>query len=59
MPRDAAPSPEGARNVLDQLAAIGTDVGSNNVSDYVELRVIDSLKQEGYFARLEQAYPLR
>jgi NitT/TauT family transport system substrate-binding protein len=59
MPRDAAPSPEGARNVLDQLAAIGTDVGSKNVSDYVDLGVIDSLKQEGYFARLEQSYRLK
>ena len=30
MPRDAAPSVEGARNVLAQLEAIGTDIGSRN-----------------------------
>ena len=28
MPRDAAPSLEGAKNVLAQLEAIGTDIGS-------------------------------
>jgi len=59
MPRDAAPSLEGARNVLDQLAAIGTDVPSKDVKDYVDLGVIDSLKRDGYFARLQQTYPVK
>ena len=43
--------------MLDQLAAIGTDVASRNVSDYIDLGVIEGLKQEGYFARLAQTYP--
>jgi NitT/TauT family transport system substrate-binding protein len=59
MPRDAAPSLAGAQNVLDQLAAIGTDVASRNVNEYVDLGIIEGLKQDGYFARLEQAYPVK
>jgi NitT/TauT family transport system substrate-binding protein len=59
MPRDAAPSPAGVHNVLDQLAAIGTDVASRNLSEYVDLGIIEGLKQDGYFARLEQAYPVK
>src|SRR5262249_11175869 len=52
MPRDAAPSIEGAQNVLDQLAAIGIEVGSRNVKDYLDLSIIERLKQDGYFAGL-------
>jgi NitT/TauT family transport system substrate-binding protein len=59
MPHDAAPSLAGVHNVLDQLAAIGTDVASRNVTDYVDLGIIERLKQDGYFARLEQAYPVK
>ena len=59
MPRDAAPSLEGARNVLDQLAAIGTDVPSRDMKDYLDLSVIDSLKQAGYFAQVQQTYPIK
>jgi NitT/TauT family transport system substrate-binding protein len=59
MPLDAAPSREGAQNVLAQLEAIGTDIGSRNVDDYLDLSVIQQLKQEGYFAQLEKTYPVR
>ena len=59
MPRDAAPSLEGAKNVLAQLEAIGTDIGSRNANDYLDLGIIDTLKQEGYFAQLEKTYPAR
>jgi NitT/TauT family transport system substrate-binding protein len=59
MPRDAAPSVEGAKSVLEQLEAIGTDIGSRNVNDYLDLSIIDQLKQEGYFAQLEKAYPVK
>ena len=59
MPRDAAPTLEGARNVVEQLTAIGTDVGRSNVNDYLELGIIAKLKQEGYFAELEKTYPVR
>jgi NitT/TauT family transport system substrate-binding protein len=59
MPRDAAPSLAGAQNVLEQLAAIGIDVASRNVNDHVDLGIIERLKQDGYFARLEQTYPVK
>jgi ABC-type nitrate/sulfonate/bicarbonate transport system substrate-binding protein len=59
MPLDAAPSIEGANNVLEQLLAIGTDIGSRNVNDYLDLSVIEKLKQDGYFAQLEKTYPVK
>jgi hypothetical protein len=40
--------------VLDQLTVIGTDIGSKNVNDYLDLSIIDRLKQDGYFAGLEK-----
>ena len=36
MPLDAAPSIAGANNVIAQLQAIGLEVGSKNVNDYVD-----------------------
>jgi NitT/TauT family transport system substrate-binding protein len=59
MPRDAAPSREGAQNVLQQLEAIGTDVGSHDLSDYLDLGIIDELKSSGYLDRLAQTYPVK
>jgi NitT/TauT family transport system substrate-binding protein len=59
MPRDAAPSPEGAKNVLAQLQAIGIEVGSKNVDDYLDLSIIRKLKQDGFFAQLEKTYPIQ
>jgi len=59
MPRDAAPSREGAENVLAQLEAIGTDIGSRNPADYLDLSIIEALKQEGYFAQLDKIYPMK
>jgi len=59
MPRDAAPTGDGAKNVLEQLVAIGTDIGSRNVDDYLDLGIITQLKKDGYFAQLEKAYPVR
>jgi len=59
MPRDAAPTVEGAKNVIEQLTAIGTDVGRRKVEDYLELGIIAKLKQDGYFAQLEKTFPIR
>jgi NitT/TauT family transport system substrate-binding protein len=58
MPRDAAPSPEGAMNVIAQLQAIGIEVGSKNVDDYLDVGIIQKLKQDGFFAELEKTYPI-
>jgi NitT/TauT family transport system substrate-binding protein len=59
MPRDAAPSVEGAKNVLEQLIAIGTDIGSRNVGDYLDVSIIDQLKKDGYFEQMAKTYPVR
>jgi NitT/TauT family transport system substrate-binding protein len=59
MPLDAAPSVAGAKNVIAQLEAIGVDVGSKNVNDYVDDSIIGKLQQDGYFAQMDKEYPLR
>jgi ABC-type nitrate/sulfonate/bicarbonate transport system substrate-binding protein len=59
MPLDAAPSAAGAKNVLDQLVAIGTEIGSRNPNDYLDLSVIEALKREGYFDQMAKMYPIK
>src|SRR5262249_33767518 len=59
MPRDAAPSLEGAENVLQQLEAIGTDLSSRNPSEYLDLGIIEQLKASGYFTQLAQTYQIK
>jgi ABC-type nitrate/sulfonate/bicarbonate transport system substrate-binding protein len=59
MPLDAAPTNDGAKNVLEQLVAIGTDIGSGDPKDYLDLSIIDQLKKEGYFDQMAKAYPIK
>ena len=59
MPRDAAPSVDGAKNVLAQLQAIGTEIGSKNVNDYLDLSIMQKLKQDGYFDQMAKTYPIK
>src|SRR6266851_8254687 len=59
MPLDAAPTVDGAKNVLAQLEAIGTDIGSRDVNDYLDLGIIAQLKQDGYFDQIAKAYPVK
>ena len=59
MPRDAAPSVEGARNVMEQLKAVGVEVGSTDVKDHLDTSIIDGLKRSGYFAKLEKEFPVK
>jgi NitT/TauT family transport system substrate-binding protein len=56
IPRDAAPSQKGAENMLAQLPALGTEVPSRSVSDYVDASLIEELKGKGFFAQLKQKY---
>jgi NitT/TauT family transport system substrate-binding protein len=58
MPLDAAPSIAGANNVIAQLQAIGLEVGSKNVNDYVDLSIIEGLKKDGYFEQMAKAHPV-
>jgi NitT/TauT family transport system substrate-binding protein len=57
LPLDVAPSIAGANNVIAQLGAIGLEVGSKNVNDYVDLSIIEGLKKAGYFDEMAKAYP--
>lgn len=59
MPLDAAPSIAGAENVIAQLQAIGLEVASKNVNDYVDLSVIDGLKKAGYIDQVAKEYPIK
>jgi NitT/TauT family transport system substrate-binding protein len=59
MPLDAAPTIDGAKNVLDQLVAIGTDIASRDPKDYLDLSIIDQLKKERYFDQMAKAYPVK
>jgi NitT/TauT family transport system substrate-binding protein len=59
MPRDAAPSAAGANNVIEQLQAIGIEVGSKNIADHLDFSVIERLKRDGYFAQLEKEFPAK
>lgn len=59
LPLDLAPSVAGAENVIAQLQAIGLEVGSKNVNDYVDLSIIDGLKKAGYFEQMAKDYPVK
>jgi ABC-type nitrate/sulfonate/bicarbonate transport system substrate-binding protein len=58
MPRDAAPSRDGAANVITQLQAVGTEIGSKNVDDYLDTTIVDGLKKDGFFDSLQRKYQL-
>jgi NitT/TauT family transport system substrate-binding protein len=59
MPPDAAPSIDGAKNVIAQLEGIGIEVGSKDVNDYVDDSIIRKLKQDGFLAEMDKSYPIR
>jgi NitT/TauT family transport system substrate-binding protein len=59
MPRDAAPSVDGARNVMDQLHAMGVEVGSRKIEDHLDLGIIEKLRRDGYFAQLERDFSVK
>jgi len=56
MPRDGKPSVEGAKNVIDQLSKLGTNVSSHKVEDYLDLSLIDELQQKGFFTEMNAKY---
>jgi len=52
-PLNTEPSRVGAENILAQFPA----TGSTNIADYVDMSMLDQLKQEGFFAELQKKYP--
>lgn len=59
MPIDGRPSVEGAQNVISELAKINVPVKSREVSDYLDLSVINDLEKEGFLANLAKTYGLK
>ena len=56
IPRDAEASQKGAENMLAQLPALGVEVPSRNVAEYVEASLITELKGKRFFAELKEKY---
>jgi ABC-type nitrate/sulfonate/bicarbonate transport system substrate-binding protein len=54
-PPTIEPTSAAAANILAQFPA----GGSTNVADYVDTRILDDLKRQGFFAALEQKYGKR
>jgi hypothetical protein len=59
MPLDAAPTLAGAQSVLEQLVATGTEIGSSNPNDYLDLSIIEGLRKDGYLEQLAKTYPVK
>ena len=51
-PLNTEPSREGAENIIAQFPQ-GV---SRNVADYVDTGILERLRQEGFFARMQQKY---
>ena len=58
MPRDAAPTVR-ARKRARAARRLGTDIGSRNSNDYLDLSIIEQLKKEGYFEQMAKLYPVK
>ena len=56
VPRDAAPSHEGAQTMLRELPALGAAVKSRNIADYVDDSLIAELRREGFFDAMKTKY---
>ncbi|HEY4265987.1 MAG TPA: ABC transporter substrate-binding protein [Micropepsaceae bacterium] len=56
VPRDAAPSREGAETMLRELPGLGATVKSSNVADYVDASLIEELRREGFFDAMKSKY---
>lgn len=59
MPLDAAPSIEGAKNVIAQLQGAKFNIGSTDPNAYLDFSIIDKLKKDGYFAQMAKEYPIK
>jgi len=59
MPRDGAPSMDGARAVLSELEGLGIKIKSKDVADYIDLKPLADLKATGFFAELAKQYAVK
>ena len=58
VPRDAAPSREGAETMLRELPELGAPVKSKNIADYVDDSLIVELRSEGFLDSVMKRYPV-
>lgn len=56
VPRDAAPSREGAETMLRELPALGVAVKSKNPSDYIDSSLIEELRSDGFLDGITKRY---
>ena len=56
VPRDAAPSGEGAEIMLRELPGPGAPVKSANTADYVDASLIEELRAEGFIDAMKNKY---
>jgi NitT/TauT family transport system substrate-binding protein len=56
VPRDAAPSRQGAETMLRELPALGSPVKSTNIGDYIDAGLIEDLRREGFFDAMKKKY---
>lgn len=56
VPRDAAPSKEGAETMLRELPALGVAVKSKNMADYIDGSLIEELRSEGFLDSVTKRY---
>ena len=59
MPRDGAPSLDGARNVIAELDGVGIKIKSRDVADYIDQGPLAALKASGFLAELEKQYAVK
>jgi NitT/TauT family transport system substrate-binding protein len=59
MPLDAAPSIEGAKNVIENLRQTDVKVASQKIEDYIDLGLINSLRRTNVFGALQKQYGIK
>ena len=59
MPLDAQPSIDGAKNVIEQLRQTDVKVASQDVTDYIDLGLLEALKKAGFFVELRRRYGIK
>jgi hypothetical protein len=56
MPLDARPSVEGAKNVINEMQAIGVTLTTTDVNAYLDLGPIDQLEKSGFITEMQKTY---
>ena len=52
MPRDMSPTLDGAKNVYEQFAALGTKLSSNRVEDHIDWAPLEAIRKAANISRV-------